>query len=123
MLTLFNYLFQLFYLGTAFPHQTWLESLFQTPTPQFFKFYNPTPAKIINPTLIHPCFYLRNDHTDSCRSWKVTPDSGLVFPKFLTPGPKEKHRILSESTPVIRIRSCLCPTSLFVKTAFPHLFL
>ena len=68
-----------------------------------------TPATIINPTLIDPCFYLRNDHTDSCycRNWKVTPDPGPVFPKFLTPdpGPKEKRRILPESTQVLRIQS------------------
>ena len=87
--------------------QRWPESIFRTPTPllfqnfwirvriwQFFKFENPTPvhtpAAIINPTLIYPCFYLRNDHTDYCRHWKVTPD----------PGPKEKLRILPESTPV-----------------------
>jgi len=80
----------------------------------FFKFENPTPvqtpATIIDPTAIYPCFYLRNDHTDSCfsRNEKVTPDPGLVFHKFLTPGPKEKRRILLESTPVIRIRSHLC---------------
>jgi len=60
---------------------------------QYFKFENPTPvqtpATIINQTLIYPCFYLRNNHTDSChyRNWKVTPDPGPVFPKFLTPGP------------------------------------
>jgi len=69
----------------------------------FFKFENPTPvqtpATIIDPPLIYPCFYIRNDHTDSCycRNWKVTP--GPVFPNFLTPGPKEKRRILPESTP------------------------
>ena len=38
-----------------------------------------------------------------------------VFPKFLTPGPdqgpKEKRRILPESTQVIRIRSHLSPKS------------
>jgi len=36
----------------------------------------------------------------------VTPDPGPDFHKFLTPvpGPKEKRRILPESTPVIRIR-------------------
>jgi len=103
------------------------ESLFQTPTPflfpnfsirLFFKFQNPTsvqtPATIIDPTIIYPCFYLRNDRTDSCycRNGKVTPDPGLVFHKFLNPdldpGPKEKRRILSESTLVIRIRSHLC---------------
>ena len=37
---------------------------------KFFKFENPTPvqtpATIIDPTVIYPCFYLRNDHTDSC---------------------------------------------------------
>jgi len=36
----------------------------------FFKFENPTPVQtpaiIIDPTVIYPCFYLRNDHTDCC---------------------------------------------------------
>ena len=81
---------------------------------QFFKFGNPTlvqtPATIINPTLIYPCFYLRNDHTDPCfcLNWKGTPGPCPVFPKVLSPGPdsgpKEKRRILPESTPVFRIR-------------------
>jgi len=74
--------------------QRWPESLFQTPTPLlsqnfwiwvgilirlFLKFENPTPvqtpATIIDPTVIYPCFYLRNDRTDSCywRNGKVTP--------------------------------------------------
>ena len=109
-------------------NQRWPESLFQTPIPLlypnflirfrvwlFFKFENPTPvrtpATIIDATVIYPCFYLRNNHTDSCycRNWKLT--LGPVFPKFLTPGldpgPNEKRRILPESTPVIRIRSHL----------------
>ena len=104
----------------------WLESLYQTPTPllfqnfwirvwiqvrQFFKFENPTfvqtLATIIDPTVIYPCFYLKNYHTDSChcQKWKVTLVPGPVFPKFYTPGPnpgpdpKEKCRILPESTP------------------------
>jgi len=70
---------------------------------QFFKFGNPTPvqtpATIIDPTVIYPCVYLRNDYTDSCycRNWKVTP--GPVSHKLLTPVPKEKRRILPESTP------------------------
>ena len=78
-----------------------------------FKFEKPTPvqtpATIIDPTVIYPCFYL-NDHTDSCysRNGKVIPDPVPVFHKFLTqgpdPGPNEKDRILPESTPVIRIR-------------------
>ena len=101
--------------------QRWQESLFQTLTPllfqnfqiraqQFFRFENPTPvqtpATVIDPTVIYPCFYLRNDRRDSCycRNGKVTPGSGPVFQKLLTPGPKEKRRILPESTPVIRIR-------------------
>jgi len=92
----------------------WPESLFQTPTPLlfqnfwirvrlFFKYENPTPvqtpATIIDPTVICPCFYLGNNRTSSryCRNWKVTPDPGL----------REKCRILPESTPVIRIRSNL----------------
>jgi len=102
-------------------HQRWPKSLFPTPLlfqnfwirlRLFLKFENPTPvqtpATIIHPTVIYPCFYLRNYRTDSCycRNGKVTP--GPVFHKFLTPspdpGPKEKRRILPESTPVIRIR-------------------
>jgi len=96
--------------------QRWSESLFHTPTPillqnfrirvqQSFKFENPTlvqtAATNINSTLIYPCLYLENDHTDSCycRNWKVTP------------GPKEKRRIRPESTPVIRIRSHLYQAS------------
>jgi len=71
------------------------------------KFENPTPARtpaaIIDPTAIYPCFYLRNDRTDSCccRNGKVTPDPGPVFHRFLdpAPGPKEKHRNPSESIP------------------------
>jgi len=80
---------------------------------QFFKFENPTPvqtpATLSDPTVIYPCFYFRNDHTDFCycRNRKVTP--GPVFPKLLTPGPNphEKCRIRPESIPVIRIRSHL----------------
>ena len=46
-----------------------------------------------------PMFYLKNDRADSCccRNGKVTP--GPVFHNFWIPGPKEKHRILPESTP------------------------
>jgi len=83
-----------------------------------FEFENPTPvqtpATIIHPAVIYPCFYLRNDRTDPCycRNRKVTPVPGLVFRKFLTPGPeqglKEKRRILPDSSPVTRIRSHLC---------------
>jgi len=110
-------------------HQRRPESPFQTPTPLlfrnfwiwvgirvrlFFKFVNPTPvltaATIIHPTLIYTWFYLRNDRTDSCycRNGKVT--HGPFFYKFLTsdPGPKEKRKILPESTPVLRIQSHLC---------------
>jgi len=65
----------------------------QTPTPLlfqnfwirirvrlFFQFKNPTPVEtpaiIIDPTIIYPCFNLRNNRTDSCycRNGKVTPD-------------------------------------------------
>ena len=80
--------------------QRWPESLFQTLTPLLFqnfsirvrevsKFENPTlvqtPAKVIDPTEICPCFHFRNYHTDSCYcwNWKVTP--GPVFHKFFTP--------------------------------------
>jgi len=54
-------------------------------------------------------FYLKNDRTDSyyCRNGKATPDPSPVFPKFLTPGPKEECRILPKVTPVIRISSHL----------------
>jgi len=47
------------------------------------------PATVIDPTVIYPCLYLRNDHTDSCycRNWKVTPHPGPFFPKLLIPGP------------------------------------
>jgi len=73
----------------------------------FFKFENPTPdqtpATIIDPAVIYPRFYLRNDQTDSCYcvNEKVIPDPGPVFHKFLTPDPsrKEKRGILPESTP------------------------
>ena len=97
--------------------QRWPESLFQAHTlllfqnfwirvRLFFKFENPThvetPATIIDPTVIYPCFNLRNNRTDSCycRNGKMTPDSGLVFHKVLTPdpSPKEKRGILPEST-------------------------
>ena len=81
----------------------------------FFKLKNPTPvetpATIIDPTIIYPCFNLRNKHIESCycRNGKLTPDPGPDFHKFLTtdPGPKKKRRILPESTPVFRIRSHL----------------
>jgi len=91
------------------------------------KFLNPDPgpaifqiwesescSTIIHPTLIYPCFYLRNDHKDSCncRNWEVTTVQGPLFPNFLTPGLdpglKEKRKILPESTPVHRIWSHLC---------------
>jgi len=70
---------------------------------QFFKFEIPTPvqtpATIINSTLIYPCFYLRNDHTDpcSCQNWKVTPGPGPCFPKFSTPGPVPGPKKTAES--------------------------
>jgi len=46
---------------------------------------------------IYSCFCSRNDHADSyyCQNWKVTPD------------PKEKRRILPESSPALRIRDHL----------------
>ena len=42
------------------------------------------PATIIILTVIYPCSYLRNDHTDSCqcRNGKVTPDPGPVSQIF-----------------------------------------
>jgi len=39
----------------------------------------------------------------------VTP--GPVFPKYLTPDPKQKHGILPESPPALQIRSHLCRTA------------
>jgi len=61
---------------------------------KIFEFENPTSVQIpaiIDPTEIYQCFYLRNDHTDSCycRNWKVTPYPGLFFHKFFTPDPKK----------------------------------
>ena len=38
---------------------------------------------------------------------KLKSNSGSVFSQILTPDPKEKRRILPESTPIIRIRSHL----------------
>ena len=62
----------------------------------FFKFENPTPvqtpATIIDPTEINPCFYLRNNHTGSCFCPKGVVTMGPVFHKCLTPGPKEKGK-------------------------------
>jgi len=79
--------------------------IFESGFRQFFKVENPTPVKTPAPTIIYQCFYLRNDHIDSCsfRNWKVTPDP--VSPKFLTPGLKEKRRIPPESTPTLRVRT------------------
>jgi len=82
---------------------------------QFFKFENltpvQTPATIIDPTEIYPCLYLRNDHTDSCYCWNgqvtLCPFFSQIFDSGTGSGPKEKRRILAESTPVIRIRSHL----------------
>jgi len=76
----------------------WLESLFQTPTPLlfqnfwiriwlFFKFENPTPvqtpAAIIDLTVIHSCFYIRNDRSNSCQ---CCSGSGFLE-NFLDPDP------------------------------------
>jgi len=81
---------------------------------QFFKYENSTPvqtpATIIDPTVICPWFYFRDDRTDPCycRNRKLIPDPGLVFHKFLTSGPdlgpKGKRRILPESTLALRPR-------------------
>ena len=74
--------------------QRWPESLFSTQllfqnfwirVRKFFKFENPTPVQTPatnDPTEIYPCFYLRNDHANSCfsRNWNVTPDP--FFHKF-----------------------------------------
>jgi len=65
-----------------------------------------------------PMFLLKKcPHSCYCRNWKVAPDPGLVFAKFLTPGPKEKRRILPESTPVLRIEShlCLAPRDMYLR--------
>ena len=108
------------FLSTSGLLQWSLESLLQTLIPllfqnfwiwvrKFFKYENPTlvqtPATIIDPIVIYPWFYLRNDHTDSfyCRNRKLTPDPDPFFHKFLTSWPdlglKGKRRILPESTP------------------------
>ena len=69
----------------------------------FSNFMNPTPiqtpATITDPTVIYSCFYLRNDHTDSCycQNWKVTPDPGSIFHKFLTPRPDPARKKNAES--------------------------
>ena len=70
--------FAKFFSSNHFVLRRWPEPIFQTLTPllfqnfwirfrQFFKFENPTtvqtPATIIDPTVIYPCFYIRNDHT------------------------------------------------------------
>jgi len=72
------------------------------------KKFHLTPATVIDPTLIYPCVYLRNDHTDSwhCPNWKVTPVPHPVFHKFFTldPGLREKRRVLPESTPELWIQ-------------------
>jgi len=56
-----------------------------------------------------------------CRNWKVTPDPGPVFPKLLTPGPipgpNEKRRIRPESISVIRIRSHLWYSQIYIWNA------
>jgi len=50
---------------------------FWNPGPAIFQIWNPTPvqtpATIINPTLSYPCFYLRNDHTDSVTAHSDDP--------------------------------------------------
>ena len=67
-------------------------SKFFSPDPapgrKFFKFDNPTTVQspaTIDPIEIDTCFYLRNDHADSCCcwNWKVTPDPRPVFQKIL----------------------------------------
>jgi len=61
---------------------------FLNPGPAIFKFEDPTPvqipAAITDLTVIYPCFYLGNNHTDSCfcRNWKMTPDRGPVIHNF-----------------------------------------
>ena len=100
--------------------QRWPELLFQTGTPLlfqnslirarirvrlFFKFENPTPvqtpATIIDPTVVYPCFYLRNDRTCYCYCGigKVTLNGVRLFTNFLLRS-ERKRRILPESTPV-----------------------
>jgi len=71
------------------------------PAPAIFQIWESdtcsTPAIIIDPTEIYPCFYLRNDHADSsyCRNWKVTP--GPFFHKILTPCPDPVRKKNAES--------------------------
>jgi len=105
----------------------WPESLFQAPTPllfqnfwirirvrKFFKFENRTPIQTpgtIAATENYQWFHFTNDHADSCycRYWSVS-GSGRFFKNFWLwgPDPKEKRRILPESTPALRIRGHLC---------------
>jgi len=64
---------------------------FFNPVPTILQIRDPIPVQttvtIIDPTLIYPRFYLRNDYTDSCycRNAKVPQDQGPVFHKSLTP--------------------------------------
>jgi len=110
--------------------QRWPKSLFQTPTPllfqtfwirvrQFFKFENQTPlqttARIIDTTVIYPCFYLINDHADSCYclNWKVTPVRIWFFPNFLLWVRKKnaescRSRVLVRSHLCLNSRHCAC---------------
>jgi len=100
--------------------ERWPESPFQTlilfqkfwnlwpdPVRKFLKFENPTPVqtptKIINPTLIYPCFYLRNYLTDSCycRNWKVNPDPGPFLPNFFY---SRRSRLRQDSAFFFRLR-------------------
>ena len=57
----------------------------------------------MDPTVIHPCFYLRNDLTDSnyCRNGKVTPVP--VFHKSLSTGMDTGPKDINQRWDRIRI--------------------
>ena len=91
-------------------HLRWPESLFPTLTPllfqnfwirarlgvrHFFEFENPTPvqtpATIIEPTEIYPCYYLRKDHTLLILpKWKSDSRSGSGFSQVFDYGSERK---------------------------------
>ena len=59
-----------------------------------------TAVSIVDPTEIYPCFPIRNDHADSCCccwNWKVSPDPGSFFHKFLNPDPDPGQTKKTES--------------------------
>jgi len=73
-----------------------------TATPTRSVVRNTTPAKNRRPfTTPTPQPNENRTYSCYCWKWKAASDPGLAFDNFLspTPGPKEKRRILPESTP------------------------